>query len=48
MSLQLVLAGLYPPSPEQKWNKELNWQPVPAIFVTSKEDWLMIPEECPE
>ncbi|XP_011500130.1 PREDICTED: venom acid phosphatase Acph-1-like, partial [Ceratosolen solmsi marchali] len=48
MSLQLVLASLYPPSGVQKWHNKLNWQPIPSMFLTSEQDWLMVPEECLE
>ncbi|XP_001605452.1 venom acid phosphatase Acph-1 [Nasonia vitripennis] len=48
MSLQLVLAALYPPKGLQVWNKQLNWQPIPMTYETPDRDWLMIPEECPE
>lgn len=39
MSLQLVLAGLYPPNAMQKWKADLNWQPIPfrSIHPTSKD-----------
>ncbi|KAJ8668934.1 hypothetical protein QAD02_000193 [Eretmocerus hayati] len=47
-SLQLVLAGLYPPKGLQRWNNEIDWQPIPTIYETDENDWLMIPEECPE
>lgn len=29
MSAQLVAAGLFPPSDEEIWNDQINWQPVP-------------------
>lgn len=32
MSLELVLAGLWPPAPSQVWNNMLPWQPVPYIY----------------
>lgn len=31
-SLQLVLAGLFPPQGKQKWNEKLNWQPIPIGY----------------
>lgn len=39
MSLQLVLAGLYPPNSLQKWKADLNWQPIPfrSIHPISKD-----------
>lgn len=34
MSLELVLAGLFPPlSPLQKWDADLNWQPIPYNYA---------------
>ncbi|XP_050298961.1 venom acid phosphatase Acph-1-like [Anthonomus grandis grandis] len=33
MSLQLVLAALYPPRGNQIWNRHLNWQPIPYDLV---------------
>ncbi|XP_014217453.1 venom acid phosphatase Acph-1-like isoform X2 [Copidosoma floridanum] len=49
MCLQLVLASLYPPRmTSQLWNANLLWQPVPTVYVDSKRDWLMIPENCPQ
>lgn len=29
MSLELLLAGLWPPVEDQIWNQALNWQPIP-------------------
>nr|AVZ66237.1 venom acid phosphatase [Sclerodermus guani] len=48
MSLQLVLAGLYPPQGDLIWNKNLLWQPIPTHYLPSYADVLMIPEECPK
>nr|ACA60733.1 venom acid phosphatase [Pteromalus puparum] len=48
MSLQLVLAALYPPKGAQNWNTGLNWQPIPATYVPRLDDNLMVPEECPK
>lgn len=38
MSLQLVLAGLWPPKRFQKWDPILNWQPIPYLYDNIKED----------
>ncbi|XP_017758689.1 PREDICTED: venom acid phosphatase Acph-1-like [Eufriesea mexicana] len=46
MSLQLVLAGLYPPNNLQTWNKHLNWQPIPAQYLRRYEDNVFLPEDC--
>ncbi|XP_058801327.1 venom acid phosphatase Acph-1-like [Phymastichus coffea] len=48
MCLQIVLSALYPPGTFQQWNNQLNWQPIPTTYWPSEEDWLLIPEECPE
>lgn len=38
MTLQLVLAGLYPPDSHQKWKEDLNWQPVSTNYIDRKKD----------
>lgn len=38
MTLQLVLAGLYPPNTNQKWKKDLNWQPIPTNYNDRSKD----------
>ncbi|XP_051169255.1 venom acid phosphatase Acph-1-like [Leptopilina boulardi] len=43
MSLQLVLAGLYPPNSQQNWNSKLNWQPIPINYRPINEDFLFQP-----
>nr|AQS60691.1 prostatic acid phosphatase-like isoform X1 [Sogatella furcifera] len=42
MSMQLVLAGLYPPTDAQLWNKELNWQPIPSKYEPLDQDKLLL------
>ncbi|GJQ82953.1 hypothetical protein Trydic_g5953 [Trypoxylus dichotomus] len=39
-SMELVLAGLYPPSPIGKWSNELNWQPIPYDYTAIPNDLL--------
>ncbi|XP_076625634.1 venom acid phosphatase Acph-1 isoform X2 [Colletes latitarsis] len=47
MSLQLVLAALYHPSPTQKWNKDLSWMPIPIHYMPEKVDNIMKPDFSP-
>lgn len=47
MSLQLVLAGLFPPTSEQIWNKEILWQPIPIIRQPIEDDHILRPGVCP-
>lgn len=48
MSLQLVIAGLFPPGQEQMWNPRLPWLPVSTVSVPSDIDGLLFPHHCPE
>ncbi|KAL2740855.1 venom acid phosphatase Acph-1-like isoform X2 [Vespula squamosa] len=47
MSLQLVLAGLYPPSKEQNWNPKLPWLGIPTHYAPERVDILLRPQACP-
>ncbi|XP_036141774.1 venom acid phosphatase Acph-1 isoform X2 [Monomorium pharaonis] len=48
MTLQLVLAALYPPVDRQKWNEKLSWQPIDLIYTSRHEDNLLNPSfACP-
>ncbi|XP_076257639.1 venom acid phosphatase Acph-1-like [Rhynchophorus ferrugineus] len=38
MSVELVLAGLYPPRGQDVWTPFLNWQPIPYNYFPSSED----------
>jgi len=48
MSLQLVLAGLFPPKNIQRWNPLLNWQPIPASYTPRVNDNIILADECPQ
>ncbi|XP_011881184.1 PREDICTED: venom acid phosphatase Acph-1-like isoform X2 [Vollenhovia emeryi] len=43
LSLQLVLAGLFPPSEKQTWNPHLPWIPTSTFFVPYETDNLLFP-----
>ncbi|XP_063978501.1 venom acid phosphatase Acph-1-like isoform X1 [Diachasmimorpha longicaudata] len=47
MSLQLVMAGLFPPAPEQQWNPLLDWQPVIVNYLPYPNPLLSY-TNCPE
>ncbi|XP_014616757.1 PREDICTED: venom acid phosphatase Acph-1-like [Polistes canadensis] len=47
MSLQLVLAGLYPPSDKQNWNPDLPWLAIPTHYAPERVDNLLRPQACP-
>ncbi|XP_031635142.1 prostatic acid phosphatase-like [Contarinia nasturtii] len=41
MSSQCLAAGLYPPSEDEIWHNDLNWQPVPVHTVPSTTDYFL-------
>ncbi|XP_031841386.1 venom acid phosphatase Acph-1 [Nomia melanderi] len=47
LSLQLVLAGLFPPSETQTWNPHLPWIPASTFSVPYETDNLLFPHYCP-
>ncbi|XP_015835032.2 venom acid phosphatase Acph-1 [Tribolium castaneum] len=47
MSLELALAGLFPPRGEEVWNYWLNWQPVPYNYVPQANDNVLLGTLCP-
>uniref|UniRef100_A0A1W7R8D5 Putative lysosomal & prostatic acid phosphatase n=1 Tax=Aedes albopictus TaxID=7160 RepID=A0A1W7R8D5_AEDAL len=49
MSIELVLASLYPPvDTVQEWNKDLNWQPIPFFSEPLDQDTLLlVRKSCP-
>lgn len=48
VSLQLVLAGLFPPTGVQRWNSRVNWQPIPTTYTPRVDDNLILSDECPQ
>lgn len=47
MTLQIVLAALYPPVDiRQKWHPKLAWQPFDINFSPIKQDGLLLPFLC--
>lgn len=48
MSLELVLAALYPPADVQKWNSLLPWQPVDFLYTNATYDTLFYSYLCPK
>ena len=50
MSLQLVLASLFPTSNSkyQRWNKNINWQPVPMKYPPFQKLQIFQNDKCTE
>lgn len=46
MSVELVLASLYPPKNEQKWSK-VEWQPIPYDYLPLDKDYYFLNWLCP-
>ncbi|KAJ8687964.1 hypothetical protein QAD02_023759 [Eretmocerus hayati] len=42
VSLQLVLAGLYPQTPQKSWYKDMKWLPIPTHYDEDKNNFLSI------
>ncbi|XP_043492401.1 venom acid phosphatase Acph-1-like [Polistes fuscatus] len=47
ISAELVNAALWPPSELQKWNDDLNWQPIPFEYIKMENDTLLLGTYCP-
>ncbi|XP_043260530.1 venom acid phosphatase Acph-1-like isoform X1 [Colletes gigas] len=47
MSAQLVNAGLWPPTETQKWDDDINWQPIPMDYISIEKDTLLLGMRCP-
>lgn len=41
MSALCTAAGLFPPTDDEVWNEELDWQPIPIHSVPDQEDYLL-------
>lgn len=49
MSAQANAAGMFPPSGQEIWNNELNWQPIPIHTKNPTEDYVLgDPGNCPK
>lgn len=48
-SAQTNLAGLFPPSDQEKWNDDLIWQPIPVHTIPKSLDHILSAgRECPK
>lgn len=41
-SLQLALAGLFPPTEELRWSQDLNWIPIGTFYDKREEDKVIV------
>ncbi|XP_058795084.1 venom acid phosphatase Acph-1-like [Phymastichus coffea] len=48
MSLQLVLAGLYPPTARTSWSDKINWLPIPTYYDKDEDNFLTVYYTCDE
>lgn len=49
MSAQAELAGLFPPTANERWHENLQWQPVPIHTLPLKNDYVLSHlSECPK
>jgi lysosomal acid phosphatase len=48
MSAEANLAGLFPPNDEEKWHKDIAWQPVPIHTKPMNSDFTLVYQrDCP-
>lgn len=48
-SAQANLAGLFPPSGEEKWNDDIIWQPIPVHTIPGSLDHVLAAgQDCPK
>jgi len=47
MTIQLILAALYPPNDIQRWNSKLPWQPADFSYSSQEQDGLLLGAWCP-
>ncbi|XP_014472127.1 PREDICTED: venom acid phosphatase Acph-1-like [Dinoponera quadriceps] len=47
LSLELTLAGLYPPHEAQQWHPDVKWLGIPIHYTPQKVDIVMKPQQCP-
>lgn len=49
VSLQLVLAALYPPTKKSEiWNSELLWRAIPTHYIPGEVDMVLWSTHCPQ
>lgn len=41
MSAECTVAGMFPPSVDEIWNDDLNWQPIPIHTMPLEDDYLL-------
>lgn len=49
MSVQSLLAAMYPPEDGQVWNQHINWQPIPVHTIADDDDNMLgMTKQCPK
>lgn len=47
-SALIFAAGMFPPSEDEVWNKDLNWQPIAVHTIPLNDDYLLFSNlSCP-